>query len=60
MSLGKIEMFVNAQCRGAARILKVDGQNKAASYGFSHWYTTSNLPAALQPPYKPMLFKVSP
>ena len=59
MDLGKIEMFANAQCRGAVKTLAVDGLRKGTSFGLSNWDTTSNLPAALQPPaYRPLLFKV--
>ena len=59
MTLGRIEMFVSAQCRGAVKTLKVDGQPKGTSFELSNWATTSDLPAALQPPaYKPLVFKV--
>ena len=60
MDLGKVEMFVNAQCRGAVRSLVVDGKPRSASFGLSNWASGSDLPAALQPPaYTPLLFKVS-
>ena len=59
MDLDKIEMFVNTQCQGSVRALMVDGQPRGATFSRSSWATTSDLPAQLQPPYQPLLFRVS-
>ena len=60
MGLDKLQIFVNPNCRGAVKSLRVDGKAKGATFAWSDWDTTADLPRALQPPaFRPLLFKVT-
>jgi hypothetical protein len=59
MDIDKVEIFINNQCQGAVRSLTVNGASRGPSYASTTWWTTSNLPPNLQPPYKPLMFKLT-